>query len=110
MGEPVKIVDLARDMIKLSGLEPDKDIQIQFTGIRPGEKLFEELLTAEEGSSATKHRRIFTARPSLVDVAALEEELANLSRKGLQCTAEDIFSALGAIVPRFRSYRKVQAG
>lgn len=110
MGEPVKIVDLARDMIKLSGLEPDKDIQIQFTGIRPGEKLFEELLTAEEGSSATKHRRIFTARPSLVDVAALEEELANLSRKGLQCTAEDIFSALGAVIPRFKSYRKVQVG
>ncbi|WP_243120736.1 nucleoside-diphosphate sugar epimerase/dehydratase [Pelotomaculum sp. FP] len=110
MGEPVKIVDMARDMIKLSGLEPDKDIQIKFTGVRPGEKLFEELLTAEEGSSATEHKRIFTARPSLVDVEALESELVNLSRKGLQCTAEDIFNALGAIIPRFRSYRKVQAG
>jgi len=110
MGEPVKIVDMARDMIKLSGLEPDKDIQIKFTGIRPGEKLFEELLTAEEGSSATEHKRIFTARPSLVDVAVLEGELVKLSRKGLQCTAEDIFSALGAIIPRFRSYREDQAG
>ncbi|TEB08226.1 UDP-N-acetyl-alpha-D-glucosamine C6 dehydratase [Pelotomaculum schinkii] len=110
MGEPVKIVDMARDMIKLSGLEPDKDIQIKFTGVRPGEKLFEELLTAEEGSSATEHKRIFTVRPSLVDVEALESELVNLSRKGLQCTAEDIFNALGAIIPRFRSYRKVQAG
>ncbi len=110
MGEPVKIVDMARDMIKLSGLEPDKDIHIKFTGIRPGEKLFEELLTAEEGSSATEHKRIFTARPSLVEVGALESELINLYRKGLQCTAEDIFSALGAIIPRFRSYRKEQAG
>ena len=52
MGEPVKIVDLARDLIKLSGLKPEKDIKIIYTGVRPGEKLFEELLTAEEGSCA----------------------------------------------------------
>ncbi len=110
MGEPVKIVDMARDMIKLSGLEPGKDIQLEFTGIRPGEKLFEELLTAEEGSSATSHKRIFTARPALVEVEALESELTKLSGKGLQCTVEDIFNALGAIVPRFRSYRREQAG
>lgn len=110
MGKPVKIVDMARDMIKLSGLEPGKDIQLEFTGIRPGEKLFEELLTAEEGSSATSHKRIFTARPALVEVEALESELTRLSGKGLQCTVEDIFNALGAIVPRFRSYRREQAG
>lgn len=110
MGKPVKIVDMARDMIKLSGLEPGKDIQLEFTGIRPGEKLFEELLTAEEGSSATSHKRIFTARPALVEVEALERELTKLSGKGLQCTVEDIFNALGVIVPRFRSYRKEQAG
>lgn len=110
MGKPVKIVDMARDMIKLSGLEPGKDIQLEFTGIRPGEKLFEELLTAEEGSSATSHKRIFTARPALVEVEALESELTKLSGKGLQCTVEDIFNALGAIVPRFRSYRREQAG
>ncbi len=110
MGEPVKIVDMARDMIKLSGLEPGRDIKIVFTGIRPGEKLFEELLTAEEGSSATSHKRIFTARPALVDVAALESELAKLSRKGLQCTVEDIFNALGMIVPRFGSYGREQVG
>jgi FlaA1/EpsC-like NDP-sugar epimerase len=110
MGKPVRIEDMARDMIKLSGLEPDKDIMIKYTGIRPGEKLFEELLTAEEGSNATKHKRIYIARPALIDVSALERELVNLSRKGLQCTADDIFSALRAIIPRFRSYRKEQAG
>lgn len=110
MGEPVKIVDLARDMIKLSGLEPDKDIHIKFTGIRPGEKLFEELLTAEEGSTATSHKRIFTARPALVDVVALEQELLNLFRRGPQCSAEDIFNSLGVIVLRFRCHRKVEAG
>ncbi len=110
MGEPVKIVDLARDMIKLSGLEPGKDIDIIFTGVRPGEKLFEELLTAEEGSCATEHKRIYTAKPSLVEVATLEQEIIKLLGKGLQCSAEDIFGALGAIIPRFRSKRKVQVG
>jgi FlaA1/EpsC-like NDP-sugar epimerase len=110
MGKPIRIEDMARDMIRLSGLEPNKDIKIEYTGIRPGEKLFEELLTAEEGSSATKHKRIYAARPALIDVSALERELVNLNRKGLQCTADDIFSALRAIIPRFRSYRKEQAG
>ncbi len=110
MGEPVKIVDLARDMIKLSGLEPERDIEIIYTGVRPGEKLFEELLTAEEGSCATRHKRIFTARPSLVEVTALEKEIAKLLRKGLQCRAEDIFDALAAVIPKFRSKRREQVG
>jgi len=110
MGEPVKIVDMAKDMIRLSGLEPEKDIKIIFTGIRPGEKLFEELLTITEGSQATKHKRIFVAKPSLVEVTALEAELVNLHRKGLQCTAEDIFGSLSAVIPNFRRYRREQAG
>jgi len=62
MGEPIKIVDLAREMIRLSGYEPDVDIPIIFTGVRPGEKLFEELLGAEEGSEPTEHPKIFKAR------------------------------------------------
>ena len=72
MGQPVKIVDLARDLIRLSGFEPDVDIKIKFTGIRPGEKLYEELLTAEEGTSATKHKRIFVAKPNNINVSELE--------------------------------------
>jgi len=63
MGKPVKIVDLARDLIRLSGLEPDKDIEITYTGIRPGEKLFEELLTSEEGTTGTKFDRIYIGKP-----------------------------------------------
>ena len=106
MGRPVKIVDMARDLIRLSGLEPEKDIEISFIGMRPGEKLFEELLTAEEGSCATRHKRIFTARPSLVELTALEEEIFKLFRKGLQCSAEDIFGALAAVIPRFRGKRE----
>ena len=106
MGRPVKIVDMARDLIRLSGLEPEKDIEISFIGMRPGEKLFEELLTAEEGSCATRHKRIFKARPSLVELTALEKETFKLFRKGLQCEAEDVFDALAAVVPRFRSKRE----
>ncbi len=62
MGEPVRIVDLARDLVTLSGFKPDVDIRIEFTGMRPGEKLFEELLTSTEGISATKHQRIQISR------------------------------------------------
>jgi FlaA1/EpsC-like NDP-sugar epimerase len=62
MGEPIRILDLAREMIRLSGHEPDVDIPIVFSGLRPGEKLFEELLGAEEGSEPTEHARIFKAR------------------------------------------------
>jgi FlaA1/EpsC-like NDP-sugar epimerase len=62
MGEPIKILDLAREMIRLSGHEPDVDIPIVFSGLRPGEKLFEELLGAEEGSEPTEHARVFKAR------------------------------------------------
>lgn len=64
MGEPVKIVDLARDLIRLSGFEPGTEIKIEFTGMRPGEKLYEELLTDEEGIASTVHNRIFIGKPS----------------------------------------------
>ena len=62
MGEPIKIVKLAEELIKLQGLEPYKDIDIVFTGLRPGEKLFEELLTAEEGTDKTYHEKIYVAK------------------------------------------------
>jgi len=62
MGEPVRIVDLAQNLIRLNGLEPGQDIEITFTGLRPGEKIFEELLTAEEGVVKTIHNKIFIAK------------------------------------------------
>lgn len=64
MGEPVKIANLARDLIRLSGLEPDVDIKIEYTGLRPGEKLYEELLMAEEGLEQTAHSKIFIGKQS----------------------------------------------
>jgi len=64
MGEPVMIVNIAEELIRLHGLEPYRDIDIRFTGLRPGEKLFEEILTAEEGTDASCHEKIFVARNS----------------------------------------------
>jgi FlaA1/EpsC-like NDP-sugar epimerase len=64
MGQPVMIVNIAEELIRLHGLEPYKDIDIRFTGLRPGEKLFEEILTAEEGTDASCHEKIFVARNS----------------------------------------------
>ena len=78
MGKPVRIVELARDLIRLSGFEPDVDIAIEFTGMRPGEKLFEELLTADEGTVATMHERIYVARTDSVSSAAMEGVLNRL--------------------------------
>jgi FlaA1/EpsC-like NDP-sugar epimerase len=75
MGKPVRIIDLARDLIRLSGLEPGVDIQIKPTGIRPGEKLFEEMLTAEEGTQATRHERIYVARSDAIPQALLDRFL-----------------------------------
>ncbi|MDA8097041.1 MAG: nucleoside-diphosphate sugar epimerase/dehydratase [Clostridia bacterium] len=99
MGDPVKILDLASDLIRLSGFETGKEIEIEFIGVRPGEKLFEELLTAEEGTSATRHRRIFTARPTLVNTVNLERQLARLKEKGAFCTGQEVFQALSRVVP-----------
>jgi FlaA1/EpsC-like NDP-sugar epimerase len=85
MGEPVKIVDLARDLIKLSGFIPDHDIQIVFSGIRPGEKIFEELLTADERNLTTTHEKIFVAPSQPFDFQWLWNELDQLVelREGL---------------------------
>lgn len=80
MGEPVKIVDLARNMIRLSGLVPDKDIQIKFTGLRPGEKLFEELLAAEDGTVSTDNKLIFKAVIKTPDETVFWEKVKELIR------------------------------
>lgn len=79
MGEPVKIVDLAEKLILFEGLRPNVDIKIEFTGLRPGEKLFEELLLAEEGVAATKHNKIFVAKPTEIEENLLSKinELRN---------------------------------
>jgi len=81
MGEPVKILDLAKNLIRLSGFEPYEDIDIEITGLRPGEKLYEELLLNEEGLMATKHNKIYIAKPIHTDYELLERELDLLKQK-----------------------------
>lgn len=110
MGEPIKIVDLAREMIRLKGLEPDIDIQIEFTGLRPGEKLFEELLGAEEGSEPTEHPKIFMARPVRRDVGFngkddgwLMETVNSLIEKSLNGNSKEVLvGILKEILPAYR--------
>lgn len=80
MGEPVKIVDLANDLIKLSGYEPYKDIPITYTGIREGEKIYEELLTRKEEVLATQHNRIYTVKNLAQNFNEFKDELSELSR------------------------------
>lgn len=84
MGEPVRIVDLARDLIRLSGFEPDVDIPIVFTGMRPGEKLYEELMTDAERASETRHAQIFVARAQPVSGELLEQLICELQLAALQ--------------------------
>ncbi len=81
MGQPVKIIELAKNLIRLSGFEPYEDIDIEITGLRPGEKLYEELLMNEEGLKTTKHNKIFVAKPLYTDYEMLKRELEVLSSK-----------------------------
>jgi FlaA1/EpsC-like NDP-sugar epimerase len=102
MGEPVRIVQLAEDLIRLSGLRPHLDIEIAFTGARPGEKLFEELSTAAEAATKTHHPKIFVGRGARTPIAVLERELEVL-RAVAHAPAGDVRSALGRLVPEYRA-------
>jgi FlaA1/EpsC-like NDP-sugar epimerase len=78
MGDPVKIDDMARNLIKLSGLRPDVDIKIEYTGLRPGEKLYEEKLMAEEGMKRTENKLIHIGKPIEMDYEEFKKKLAKL--------------------------------
>jgi FlaA1/EpsC-like NDP-sugar epimerase len=101
MGEPVKIADLARDLITLSGLRPGVDIEIAFSGLRPGEKLFEELSVDEENAEKTKHPKIFVGRfrPHAWD--HVQRQLRDLAEMS-EARPQEIRRKLAEIVPEFR--------
>lgn len=102
MGEPVRIYDLAYDLIKLSGFEPNKDIKIKITGLRPGEKLYEELLMSEEGLSNTTHKKIFIGKPTFTDIEDLKQGLYEL-RKSLESdNINELISTVEKIVPTYK--------
>ncbi len=102
MGEPVKIVDLARDLIKLSGFVPGEDIEIKFTGMRPGEKLFEELATDDEHADRTKHPKIFIGKFRPYELARIEACFAQLHELSDGSDRDAIKGAFAALVPEYR--------
>lgn len=101
MGQPVKIYDLARKLIKLSGFEPDEDIKIEFTGLRPGEKLYEELLLEEEGLQKTKNNKIYVAQPVFTDLAMLKREIECL-KEMIQSNSDGVKDYIQMLVPTYR--------
>jgi len=104
MGDPISIYQVAEELIRLSGLEPDKDIPIVFSGKRPGEKLFEELLTAEEGTTATLHQKIFSAKiTGKIDRDYLTkiDKLISIAREDKD--REQVYLLLKELVPTYQN-------
>jgi FlaA1/EpsC-like NDP-sugar epimerase len=102
MGEPVKIVDLARDMISLSGLDPDKDIKIVFIGLRPGEKLSEELLISGEEIKSTLHEKIKVAGPETIEWSLLLEKVEGLLGSLQNGFSPEVVHKIKEIVPDYQ--------
>jgi FlaA1/EpsC-like NDP-sugar epimerase len=104
MGQSVKIVDLARKMIKLSGLEPDDDIKIEYSGLRPGEKLYEELLNNAENTMPTYHDKILIAQTRTIEFTRLSQQIdALIGPAKRQESVNDVVLAMKALVPEFIS-------
>ncbi len=105
MGDPVSIEKMARDLITLSGFEPDKDIKIEYTGMRPGEKLNEQLLTAEEGTDMTQHEKIYVAKSvDVIDNLSLKlNHLMDVAEHG---NPDSIKQAIKTIVPTYQFKQK----
>ncbi|MCM1170972.1 MAG: polysaccharide biosynthesis protein [Clostridium sp.] len=100
MGEPVKILDLAKNLIRLSGHKPDEDIKIEFTGLRPGEKLYEEMLMDEEGLQDTENKLIHIGKPIEIDEDKFMEQLEEL-KEHVKLEPEDIRDWVRKIVPTY---------
>ncbi|MEI7883992.1 MAG: nucleoside-diphosphate sugar epimerase/dehydratase [Clostridia bacterium] len=98
MGEPVKIIELARDLIRLSGLTEGVDIDIIVTGTRPGEKLYEEVLTDAENTNATKYKKIFIAKPQKIPEEKLAELLEKIMQEKIICNNENCKKLLNSVI------------
>ena len=107
MGEPVKILDLAKKMVRLAGYEPGEDIKIIFTGLRPGEKLYEELLNKQEEVITTHHHKILIAKTGNIDYASILFEINLLLDAAADYNDEDVVKKMKMIVPEFVSNNPV---
>lgn len=101
MGEPVKILTLAENLIRLSGFKPNEDIKIEYTGLRPGEKLYEELLLDEEGITKTENKKIYIGKPIEINVESFSRNLAALYSAARRNDKEKVEKLVGDIVPTF---------
>ncbi len=106
MGEPVKIVELARQVIRLAGLKPDEDIRIEFTGLRPGEKLFEEVFHGAEAPVPTEVEGLLLAEPRITDAEDLAGELDALETLARAGKREDALRRLADLVPEYTPWKK----
>ncbi len=112
MGEPVRIYDLAAQMIRLHGMEPGKDVKIEITGLRPGEKIYEELLIDCDGASPTGHAKIFCAHEAKLGWYDLEPQLSHLLAAAAKSEVTECVSALHQLVPEYQpmgEYAQIEA-
>jgi len=110
MGEPVKILTLAEDLIKLSGFEPYEDIDIKITGLRPGEKLYEELLLNDEGIKQTAHKKIYIGKPYFTDMSHLMNHLDNLRDNIDTKNGKNLRTILKTLVPEYKPENQGETG
>ncbi|NHK28503.1 polysaccharide biosynthesis protein [Parvularcula flava] len=108
MGEPIKIVELARRMIESHGLKPDVDIKIEFTGLRSGEKLFEEIFLDTERLVKTGADGVLLASPTMIDLPLLNPRVADVIRHAQSCDEEALGEAVSHLVPEFRPHTAPQ--
>jgi FlaA1/EpsC-like NDP-sugar epimerase len=103
MGTPIKIDDMARDLIRLSGFEPEIDIQIEYTGLRPGEKLYEELITEGENIVPTRHEKIMVLKGVECDLGMLNGKIDELVNLAEEQAGDKIKAKLKEIVPEYKT-------
>jgi len=107
MGEPIKITDLAENFIRLSGFVPHKEIKIEYTGLRPGEKLYEELFDTSERVMPTSHKKILIAVPEVPRKNVLDKYIRDFENVTSRYSAADVISLLKELVPNFKEERPV---
>jgi FlaA1/EpsC-like NDP-sugar epimerase len=108
MGTPIKIDDMARDLIRLSGFEPEEDIAIEYVGLRPGEKLYEELITEGEGVVPTSHEKIMVLRGQVCDQTLLNGRIDELKELAYEQKTEEIKEKLREIVEEYQPEEEIR--
>ena len=109
MGEPVRIADLARRMIELAGYKPDKDIEIKYTGLRPGEKLYEEVLSNSENTILTDHKKIMIAKARRYERESILPDFDELAGLAYSCQVIPTVKLMKHLVPEYKSLNSAYA-